>query len=839
MPRTFCLFFLLLAFKFQSFAQFTGKTLNQLHIRWEILENGYKNEAQTRSVLHISTSKNWKLPAKGWKIYFNFARPIKQQLQTSGLNIKHLNGDFFALEPGADFKGLARGASLKIEFVSGDWVVSATDAPSGFYLVLDNWPERTFSIPDVKAIPSVQKKQIARTAQDQVPFTNASILYAQNSQIKDLEPVVKIFPTPVSYTLGTGAFNLDASVNIHADPSFGLEKKQLETFISSAFLPGKKKQPHGPDIQLLQKQMPEEAYELQVSSTGIRISAASATGIFYGIQSLKTLLPPVLFKKPQKKVQLQALNVYDEPRFGHRAFMLDVARNFQQKKQVLKLLDLMALYKLNVLHFHLNDDEGWRLEIPALPELTSYGSKRGHDVKEKNHLQPSLGSGPDANNPYGSGYYSKADFIEILKYANERHIRVIPEIESPGHARAAVKAMEARNDPKYLLSEKDDLSAYRSVQYWNDNVMNVALPSVYNFIETITTEIQAMYRTAGAPLKTIHYGGDEVPTGVWEKSPAVKALMKQDSTIKTADDLWGYYYGKVNNILQKHGLYLSAWEEAGTRKIDKDGKKETIFNEALLGQNLHLEVWNNMMGWGAEDLAYRLANKGYKVIFAGVTNLYFDMAYYKSFDEPGYYWGGYVDVDKPFSLIPYDYYKNTSTDRMGNTLPDGFFKDKQRLTEEGRKNIVGLQGALFSEVSKGPVVMEYLILPKMLGLAERAWAKDPDWAKEKDAEKSSKLYQQSWSEFLGILGKRELPRLDYYAGGFQYRIPLPGAIIKDGAVQANVQIPGLQIRYTTDGSAPTAKSKRYTTPLKVKGKITLAAFNQNGRSGKSISILNP
>lgn len=815
------------------------KTLKDIRLQWEILENNYQGSAQTRSVLRISTTNNMTLPAQGWKLYFNFARPIRKQLVSGGVKITAVNGDFFYMEPMPGFKGLKPGTSLETEFISADWVVNKTDAPSGFYLISDNAPDQYYVLPNVEVVPSTKVKQMMRNAADKIPFQKPEMSYVQNKGISSQHPAVKIFPTPERYQENSESFELTAQVKVSADPSFATESSQLKQFLSGILVKAQSDHLRAGHIQLVLKDLPENAYELSVTNQSITIAASTTTGIFYGIQSLKTLISPEVYAQKQRVVIIPGVEVFDQPRFGYRAFMLDVARNFQTKKQVLKLLDLMALYKLNTLHFHLNDDEGWRLEIPALPELTEVSGKRGHTLNEQNNLQPTLGSGPYTDNPYGSGYYTKADFIEILKYAGERHIQVIPEIESPGHARAAIKAMASRNDPKYLLHEPGDSSVYRSVQYWNDNVMNVALPSVYNFIETLTTEIKVMYAEAGVPLKTIHYGGDEVPAGVWEKSPAVKQLMAKHPEIKTTDDLWVYYYNRVNDILKTNGLYMTAWEEVGTRKILKDGKKETVFNEDLLNKNLHLEVWNNMMGWGAEDLAYTLANKGYKVILSCVTNLYFDMAYQKAFDEPGYYWGGYVDLDKTFGFIPYDYFKNTRTDRMGNALSADFLASKQRLTAVGKQNIVGLQGALWSETAKGPELMEYLLLPKLLGLAERAWAKDPQWALENDPAKFDSAYHKAWTEFLNVVGKRELPRLNYYAGGFNYRIPTPGAIVKNGSVLANLQIPGFSLRYTTDGSVPSKNSRLYNGPVKTKGTIKLAAFNALGRSGRIAVVKNP
>src|SRR5690606_2243171 len=384
----------------------------------------------------------------------------------------------------------------------------------------------------------------------------------------------------------------------------------------------------------------------------------------------------VLFRS-QRSITIPAVEVSDEPRFGYRAFRMDVARNFQSKEQVMTVLDLMASYKMNVLHFHLNDDEGWRLEIPSLPELTEVGARRAHSIDEQS-LPPSYGSGPDATNKAGTGYYSKSDFIEILKYANARHIRVLPEVETPGHARAAVKSMEARyrrlmkagqeeQAKEYLLNDIDDQSVYRSVQKWDDNVMNVALPSTYRFIEKVVDEIIGMYKEAGAPLSTIHLGGDEVPAGVWEKSPQVQKLMNENSELAGVDDLWDYYFDKVNRILKAKGLYLSGWEETALRKTTLDGKVRWIPNPKFVNENFHAYVWNNVWGWGNEDLAYRLANEGYKTILAPATNFYFDMAHQKNFDELGTYWASITDIDAVFEFVPFDYYK-TAQDPLGRPV---------------------------------------------------------------------------------------------------------------------------------------------------------------------------
>jgi hexosaminidase len=347
-----------------------------------------------------------------------------------------------------------------------------------------------------------------------------------------------------------------------------------------------------------------------------------------------------------------------------------------------------------------------------------------------------------------------------------------------------------------------------------------------------------MYNEAGAPIETIHFGGDEVPAGVWQKSPAYYSIKKNIPSIRSTDDLWYYYFGRINDMMKARGLYTYGWEEAGMRKTVLDGKPYYLPNPGFATSGMQLDVWNNVIGWGSEDLPYRLANAGYKVILSPASNMYFDLAYYKEFDEPGNYWAGYLDIDKPFYFIPFDYYKNSDEDVNGNKVSPSYFSGKARLTDYGKENIPGIQGLLWSETVISPERMEYMMLPKLLSLSERAWAANPDWAKEKDSVKTAWLYNEAWSRFLNTLGQRELVRLDYYAGGFNYRIPTAGAVSRNGKVEVNSQFPGLVARYTTDGKDPDVRSRVYSGPITEKGTIRLRLFDSRGRGGRVIEIIN-
>jgi hexosaminidase len=268
------------------------------------------------------------------------------------------------------------------------------------------------------------------------------------------------------------------------------------------------------------------------------------------------------------------------------------------------------------------------------------------------------------------------------------------------------------------------------------------------------------------------------------------------------------------------------------RKTMLDGNSVYLPNPDFEPEHLQTEVWNNTLGGGNEDLAYKLANGGYKVVLTCVTHFYFDMAYYKSFEEPGYYWGAFTDIDKPFSFIPFDYFKNSTVDKDGLPLNRNIFIGKQRLTDYGKYNIVGLQSAVWGENIRSRERLEYMLLPRLLGFAERAWAKDPGWATVSDSNQSKLLYADAWSFFLNVIGKRELPMLDYYLGGYCYRIPKPGIYLEKGLYSANLQFPGMVIRYTLDGQDPDVNSKIYKVPVTPTGKaVKFRAFDTKGRGG--------
>ncbi|MFW5973590.1 MAG: family 20 glycosylhydrolase, partial [Bacteroidota bacterium] len=459
---------------------------------------------------------------------------------------------------------------------------------------------------------------------------------------------------------------------------------------------------------------------------------------------------------------------------------------------------------------------------------------------------PSFGSGPHAGELHGSGYYSREEYIGLLRYAGERHIQVMPEIDVPGHARAAIVAMEARYErlaaegdesaaSEYRLHDPRDESTYRSVQRWDDNVINVCMESTYRFLEKVVDELAEMHREAGMPLTEVHIGADEVPVGVWQNSPACETLVAENPEVESTGQLFDYFLHRMVDILDERNIRLAGWEEiALTDQFYVHGPKEP--NPEFVDRDFLPFVWNAVWGWGAEDLGYRLANAGYDIVISNASNLYFDLSYNKHPEEPGLYWAGFVGTRTAWEFVPCNLFRTASRDIMGNPISEANYEDAVRPTEEGRRNILGIQGQLWSETLVEPSRLEYMAFPRILALAERAWAPEPDWTKIDDPDQREPAMEDAWNEFANRLGQRELPRLDRLAGGIGYRIPAPGGVIRDGMLHASVSYPGMTIRYTTDGSTPSPESPEYQVPVSVDGPVMLRVFDTRGRGGRTVNV---
>jgi hexosaminidase len=831
---------------------------------WKLIENRSDNHFVADLVLQ-NDGQVPLLPTK-WTLYFNSARKLTTDSVAKPFVLEHINGDFYRLRASEGSPPLAPASESTIQMTGTPWAINATDAPSGFYLILTDASgaeEPPISLP-VQIGPYPDAKLIVRGEGDELPVATAASRYAENESLTLLPDaeVPKIVPTPIKTTPLAGEVTISSATEIVAGAGLDQEANSLSQSLGALLgAPVKVTSEDSTSSNTIRLRLSaastgdagdadNESYTLTARpDRGIEIVGKSPAAVFYGIQTLRALAPIAAYRQPVKEFAINGVEIEDSPRFSYRGLLLDVGRNFHSKETVKKLLELMAFYKLNRFHFHLSDDEGWRIEIKALPELTAIGSRRGHTKDEADRLIPSLGSGPqaDVTGSGGTGFYSQDDFIEILRYARDRQIEVIPELDVPGHSRAAVVAMAARarrlTDQgkqeaanEFLLTDAGDKSHYESVQMWRGNVLDVGRESSYRFLDVVVGELVDIYRRAGAPLTTIHLGGDEVPEGVWLESPACSGIATDSASgLTRSQQLQLHFLDRACEIVIKHGLRPACWEDCllfgakggptiGETRAHSSQPKPIVY------------VWNNVWGWGREDAAYRLANAGYEIVLANATNLYFDLAQEKNPEEPGYYWAAFVGTREPFEFNPLDVFQNVSHDSMGHVMSPDQFRDRVRLTDEGRRHILGIQGELWGENLRDPKRVEYMAFPRTIALAERAWSAPPNWCAINDPVARNKERDRAWNCFANCLGQRELARLDDLAGGVEYRIPPPGAVVRDGQVSANTTYPGLEIRYTIDGTEPSADAALYVQPIQANQDLRLRTFDLRGRGSRTVTI---
>lgn len=834
-------------------------TVDRIGVGWELVTNFTDEKGVFEAEFVLKNNSDVSLTDKNWTLFFNMApRPILPNKSPQPANLYHINGDWYKMVPNAGFV-LEPGESLNIAYRGTEGVIKETDRPLGLYFVFndESVEEKIVEVKDYSWTPFTKPEQINRNPEDEEPIPTAEVMYNNNAaaSLLDDSQIQPVFPSPVSLKKTQGSFEINKDVSIFFQG--GLEKE-------AAYLASGLKDITGNDyktetgsskaksitLDLNYRAASPEAYKLTIADGGIVISGSGAAGVFYGIQSLRSMIPVETYQERPADFSLPSVTVIDAPRFAFRGLHLDVSRNFQTKETILRLLDLLSFYKLNRFLFYTTEDEGWRLEIRDLPELTTVGAQREHTSgKETAVLHPAYGSGPfaGAEGKYGHGYYSREDFIEILKYAHDRHIKVIPELNFPGHARAAIKAMEARYQRlmsegkeaeanEYRLIDPDDKSVYLSAQGYTDNVVSVARESSFHFYEKVVEEITQMYKEAGLTLDEFHTGGDEVPEGAWTKSPLAAALMKEHPEIRDPKNLQAYFFRELSRRLKGKNLQLHGWEEVAMMKTE-NGK---YLPNPEFANDLVPYIWNNLFDF---DLGYRLANAGYNVVLCNVSNFYFDLAYSKDPEEPGLYWAGFVDSRNAWTFAPYDMFKTTNKNSMGHKLDleSGGSGEKgmvilEHLKPQARKNILGVEAQVWSETIKGRDMVEYYMLPKLMGFSESAWAAERNWETIEDKTEREKTIQEQWNVFANSLGKKELPRLSYLNKGYNYRIPPPGAVIEDGKLKANVEYPGLIIRYSTDGTEPGPGSNVYEGPVEVKGQVVLKAFDRAGKSSRSVHV---
>ncbi|MGD0745292.1 MAG: beta-N-acetylhexosaminidase [Verrucomicrobiota bacterium] len=483
-----------------------------------------------------------------------------------------------------------------------------------------------------------------------------------------------IIPWPQEVTLHSGAFKLTPDTRIYVNfasrqtgnflagklrASTGYPLKVSAKLFSSAAVKG--------DILLTTKNastnLGVEGYELVVATNSVVIRAPTQAGLFYGAQTLLQLLPPDIFSTNSvtgADWQIPCVQIEDQPRFKWRGLMLDVSRHFFTKDEVEQLLDAMALHKINMFHWHLVDDQGWRIEIKKYPKLTQVGAWRDGTG---NGLDPkaSTAYGPDGR--YG-GFYTQDDIREVVKYAAARHITIVPEIEMPGHATAALAAY-----PQFSCTG----GPFKVPAEGGGGVFNPANDGTFNFLDDVLREVFQLF-----PGKYVHMGGDEVPKDTWKHNPDCQALMKREG-LKNEDELQSWFTRRIERFVSAHGRTMIGWSE-----IIRGG----------LAQNAAVMDWIG----GAQEAA----GAGHDVVMTPTAYCYFD--YYQSSNratEPkAAAWGDPVTLNKVYAFEP---------------VPAD-------LPPQLQSHILGAQGNLWTEFVPNLQHAEYMIFPRLTALAEVDWS---------------------------------------------------------------------------------------------------------------------
>ena len=791
------------------------------------------------------------LPAAGWAIYYSQIAPL-HNFDSEYFTLEHLNGDLHRLTPTVNFTGFEAGQVYQVPFRASFWSVAESDVMPNMFVVADHLQARVIESTKPSVDPDTQMEYLPfiepytdyehnfkRTPADSTPWLDSLGMYQRNLVLGEnkLDVSQVIIPTPKSMIFPQPSGRLDLSKGISIVLG-KVNRASVDVALARLARLGIPENAGGTKVSLAIKPDAKKvigSYRLTATAKEIRITGVDDTGVFNGLQSLASLLT-----LGQKHIPF--VTIEDEPLYEFRGLLVDVARNFRDKDFIIKLMDQMAAYKLNKLHLHMGEDEGWRLEIPGLPELTEVGATRCYDPGEQHCLMPQLGAGvdPDNNN---NGYYSVEDYSAILKAATARHIQVLPSLDMPGHSRAAIKAMEARYQKymaledkekaeQYLLYDPLDNTQYSSIQFYNDNTINACQESSYAFVEKVMTEVQKIHLAAGQPLTRYHIGADET-AGAWLKSPVCEAFIaNNEHGVSDMKQLGAYFVERVANMLSDMGIEPAAWS---------DGLEHT--NPDNMPAVVQANAWGHLP-WGAHHTVNELTNRNWQVVLSIPDVTYFDFPYEADPKEHGYYWASRrTNTEKVFQFIPQNLPVHAEfwLDRQDNpfVIDDSVQKDEQgkvshRPMVEG-KAYLGIQGQLWSENVRTDQIAEYKIFPRVIALAERAWHK-AGWAVPYNY--SGAVYDQNsntftpdkraerdvkWKLFSNTLGQKELPKLDL--AGITYRLPTVGAKVEQQMLYANVAFPGLNIEYK-DG---TGQWKSYVKPVKVTGEVYVRSTTSDGK----------
>ena len=729
---------------------------------------------------------------------------------------------------------LKKDQTISIDLKQRGGVKRKSDFPMGGFVVTDD---------DILNVKFINLWQNAKDIQKlDIPTANDRFNYNVSNKLLDKSQLDLIIPTPNKIDFFEGQMDLKTKYSINIDESLNLNFDFAKSLMSGVAKIVSNNEEADIKISFIEN-LTKESYELNIDNNSISIFASDRAGALYGLQSLKQ----IFLVAKLEETAIRNLKITDSPKFSYRGMLLDISRNFYGPKKIKQILDYLSFFKINHLDFRLTDDEGWRLEIPGLEELTEVGSKRGYTKDESDNLIPIYGSGPDSNSSPGSGYLSKSEFMDILKYANERNITIIPQISYPSHIRSAIISMNARYQKymklgdkgeaeKYLLIDPNDESEYYSAQGFDDNIVCICRESAFNFYEKVIDEVYLMYKEAGVEMKKFGVGADEIPYGAWRKSPLCDKFMEEKSITGDYDALYQYQQRRIYDKLSSYGLTMTGWDDILLRLTEKN-QSETQIKDFFKDDDILLFVWNNSWGGGRQDMIYKYANLGYKTIMSNSSAFYFDMVDDKDFDNIGLSWSGYADYKDIWTVDVFDIF-NDSYGVKKNNISTDYINKSEKIDPKNRDNIIGIQSQIWGETIVDEDVLDYMFMPNIIVFSQKAWSQDDSWMSISDKEIKNQTLEIEWNKFTNNLGQRVLPIVDEIFGGLSYDLPKPGGIIVNDSLYANTVFPGLDIKYTLDGTVPDSNSENYTTPVKIKTDdvVHLRLFDKKGRGGNDIKV---
>lgn len=793
-------------------------------LSWELLGNNpKKNEYQC-----VFTLKNIGKATLGdnWKIYYN-SFPRKLTLDSSvPVEVSEVRPGYYKITPKKGFS-LKSGQSKKITYTAKGSLKSASYAPDGGHFA--------FTTDSVARPLDIDSKPIEWGTFPTIPgYPTAKRIFALNEEVNPIDICAQtnhyeILPGLKSVSISQGApTDLSSTMAIYATYGLDRELEYANRELTKRFNLKNAKGVVNVTLKLISASSAgnrtaatnNEYYEIAIGGKNIEIRGVSADAVMNGVKSLAKIID----RNINSPIVPGAL-ITDWPDLQYRGMMLDIVRNYSTPDNVKRLIDKLASYKINRLHLHFIDDEAWRIEIPSIPELTEVGARRGMTETEDEFLcQFYAGNGnPNDLTTTSNGHLSKTEFIDLLRYAYARGVEIVPEIESPGHARAAIVSMKARykrliaTNPeeaeRYRVWDPEDTSVYTSAQGYHDNVLNPAAEGTFRLMEKVVDEIILMYREANVPLPYIHVGGDEVPKNPWKNSPAVQKLMAEKG-FKNTHDVEEYFISRIADMVSERGYQIGGWQEAAMRHSEATDR-------SLRPKFAGVNVWNTIPEWKGDTVAYAVANNGYNVILCNVGNFYLDMSYNAHPAEGGLTWGGYVDEYRSWDARPFDIYKSSTETITGLPLDQNLQKNKLPLLPEARKRIIGVQAQLFAETIRNFGMVESYIFPKIFGLVERGWNAEP-------------LKGQSKPLYNKLIGSHELPMLQL--DGYNFHLGMPGIKEENGMLIMNKPYDEAEVRYTTDGSEPNEESTLWSAPVKAKGKVVKAKLFYLGNESNTTRL---